>query len=203
MKSQFPLVTVPSRKVLVVDTAAVTAHYLPQMRQDLCVTAVDTWEAAMAVLPRQSPALVITELDLPGGAGEEICRAAKSLAHPATVLVTTSLAERAPSALMAGCDAILLKPFAPNLLYARIGRLLRRSVELRLRGQQQSAKASYLLKQSTLLSKGTNRTWPSTHCPYCQHLGVTSFDHASYRRDWYACLACGKVWMAKRQDDKA
>jgi hypothetical protein len=86
------------------------------------------------------------------------------------------------------------------LLHARIGRLWCRSVELRLRSQHQSAKVAHLIERSALLIAGTNTNWPQTHCPYCQHLGVTSFDHASYRRDWYACLSCTRVWMAKRQE---
>ena len=40
----------------------------------------------------------------------------------------------------------------------------------------------------------------ATHCPYCSNQGVTSFEYASVRRAWYACVACKKVWIAKRQD---
>jgi DNA-binding response OmpR family regulator len=120
---------------------------------------------------------------------------------PSTVLVTTANADRVPDALLSGCDGVLLKPFAPNLLFARVGRMLRaQSVALRLRAHQQFAKSAHLTERSALLTTGTNQVWSSTHCPHCQHDGVTSFDHASHRRDWYACLSCKKVWMAKRQE---
>lgn len=44
------------------------------------------------------------------------------------------------------------------------------------------------------------REWPTTRCAHCDHEGVMSFEYASHRRAWYACLACKKVWMAKRLD---
>ncbi len=189
----------PAPEVLLVDTDVVVAAYLPALREHYRVTMTSTAAAALHVLARTAPALVVTELDLGDGPGEEICRRAKTLATPATVLVTTPTAERVPSAIAAGCDGVLLKPFAPNLLYARIGRLLRsRSVELRLRAQRQYAKSAHLKEQVEMLTARTNREWPNTFCPYCQHRGVTSFEHTSHRRAWYACMACNKVWIARR-----
>jgi DNA-binding response OmpR family regulator len=171
------------------------------LRDQYRVTTASTASAALHYLGRATPSLVITELDLIDGRGEDICTRAKGLETPATVLVLTPAAARVPEALAAGCDGVLLKPFAPNLLYARIGRLLRaRSIELRLRAQRHRLKAAHLGERADLLAARTNRTWPDTHCPYCQHAGVTSFEFASHRRAWYACLECRKVWMAKRQE---
>ena len=188
-------------ELLFVDTDVTAARYLPLLREQFRVTTMPTAAAAVQALGRMAPALVVTELDLSDGPGEEICRRAKALSMPATVLVTTPQAERVPSALAAGCDAVLLKPFAPNLLYARLGRLLRaRSVELRLRAHRQQAKSAHLIEKSDLLAARTNHEWPHTHCPYCQHRGVTSFEYTSHRRSWYACLACNKVWIARRQE---
>ena len=187
-------------ELLFVDTDTIAAGYLPLLREQYRVTTTPTAAAAVQALGRMSPALVVTELDLSDGPGEEICRRAKALTTPATVLVTTPQAERVPSALAAGCDAVLLKPFAPNLLYARLGRLLRsRSIELRLRAHRQQAKSAHLMEKRDLLAARTNREWPNTHCPYCQHRGVMSFEFTSHRRSWYACLACNKVWIARRQ----
>jgi len=129
----------------------------------------------------------------------EICREAKSHPLPPQVLVTTSLTERVPDALAAGCDGVLLKPFAPNLLHARLGRLLRaRSEALKNKARQNRLKAHHLGERSELLLAGTNRVWSNTDCPYCNHSGVTSFEFCSHRRAWYACLKCKKVWIAKR-----
>jgi DNA-binding response OmpR family regulator len=152
---------------------------------------------------RASPAVVVTELALTDGAGVDVCAAAKSLPVPSTVLVTTSDPARVPDALAAGCDGVLLKPFAPNLLIARISRLLRdRSNQLRLQAARSFGKAAHLTERSELRRTGTNREWPNTQCPYCSHSGVTSFDYASMRRAWYACLRCRKVRLAKRPSSR-
>ncbi len=165
------------------------------------VAATGSLDVAKQFLHRHSPALIVTELDVAGADGVEICRAAKSLPLPPPVLVTTSLTERVPDALSAGCDGVLLKPFAPNLLYGRIGRLLRaRSEALRNRARHQHLRSTHLTERSDLLLSGTNRVWPNTHCPYCNHAGATSFEFCSHRRAWYACLGCKKVWIAKRQE---
>jgi DNA-binding response OmpR family regulator len=167
------------------------------------VTMMQTADAALAYLGRNSPTIVATELDLGDGdgSGVDVCRRAKALAVPATVLVMTRQVERVPSALAAGCDGVLLKPFAPNLLHSRLGRLLRaRAVEVQLRAHRQAAKSAHLLERTELLAARTNQVWPTTHCPYCQHLGVTSFDYASHRRAWYACMTCQRVWIAKRRE---
>jgi DNA-binding response OmpR family regulator len=191
----------PPPELLFVDGDTTTATFLPMLRDQYRLTVTATAGAALQALGRTPPALVVMELDLSDGPGEEICRRAKALTTPATVLVTTPQAERVPSALVAGCDAVLLKPFAPNLLYARLGRLLRaRSVELRMRAHRQQAKSLHLKEQGELLAARTNREWSNTHCPYCQHRGVTSFEYTSHRRAWYACLECKKVWIAHRQE---
>jgi hypothetical protein len=52
--------------------------------------------------------------------------------------------------------------------------------------------------RSEALLAGTNRVWPNTHRPYCNHGGVTRFEFCSHRRAWFACLECKKVWIAKR-----
>jgi DNA-binding response OmpR family regulator len=45
-----------------------------------------------------------------------------------SVLVLTESPERGPAALKAGCHGVLLKPFAPNLVAARLGRLVRETL---------------------------------------------------------------------------
>jgi DNA-binding response OmpR family regulator len=187
--------------LLLVDGESDTASYAAMLRGSYRVATTASFDVAKQLLRRHRPALVVTELDLPGADGVEICREAKSLTVPSLVLVTTSNAERVPHALVAGCDGVLLKPFAPNLLYARIGRLVRaRSEALRLRARQEGLKTTHLVDRSNQLLSGTNRVWPNTRCPYCNHGGVTSFEFCSHRRAWYACLECKKVWIAKRQE---
>ena len=198
-----PPPSAPLPEVLLVDREVALRDYTAVPSERYRLTTTRTADAALAHLARSSPTVVATELDLGDGegTGEDVCRRAKALAVPATVLVMTRQVERVPAALVAGCDGVLVKPFAPNLLHARLGRLLRaRAVELQLRTRRQIAKSAHLLKRTELLAARTNQVWPSTHCPYCQHLGVMSFDFASHRRAWYACLACLKVWIAKRRE---
>lgn len=190
----------PLPELLLVDTDVTAGRHLPVLREHYRVAVASTASAALQALTRSAPALVVTELDLRDGPGEDVCRRAKMLPTPATVLVTTPTAERVPRALAAGCDGVLLKPFAPNLLYARIGRLLRaRTLELRLRTSRHGRPA-YVADRADPLAARTNRDWPDTCCPWCQHQGVTSFEHTSHRRSWYACLACQKVWIAPRRE---
>ncbi len=141
---------------------------------------------AVQRLARERPRIVVVDWDAEGFDGAAICRMAATL--PATsVLVTTSTPDRVPAILKAGCQAVLLKPFPRNLLAARLGRLLR---ERPVRG----------LHGARVGESGTNRVWPSTACPHCQTAGATSFDFSSYRRMWYACLACDAVWLGARQE---
>jgi DNA-binding response OmpR family regulator len=204
MQNVIPAAT-SATEVLFVDTDQAAARLVPVIRHESRrVTVAYTRGAALQVLSRATPDLIITELDLSDGPGEDIIRRAKELATPPSILVTTPAVDRIPAALLAGCDGVLLKPFAPNLLSARMGRMLReRSIELRLRAHRQLAKSAHLNERSELLASRTTREWPNTHCPSCQHRGVTSFEHTSHRRSWYACLACSKVWIAARQEEWA
>jgi DNA-binding response OmpR family regulator len=193
----------PLTDLLLVESEDNALRYTSALREKFRVTHVATVDGALRAMERTPPALVVTELSIAGAgsAGTVICRAAKQLSVPATILVTTPEVDQVPDAILAGCDAVLLKPFAPNLLFARVGRLVRsRSTELRYRAVRQRAKSQHLQERSDLLLAGTNQQWPNTHCPYCTHQGVTSFEFTSYRRAWYACLDCKKVWLAKRQE---
>jgi hypothetical protein len=98
----------------------------------------------------------------------------------------------APEILRVGCEAILLEPFAPNLLFARIGRLLR---EFSLSTDELTRRGG---SRRLVRVKGTNVVFPEMACPQCQTRGATSFDFHSYRRAWYACTSCCQVWVGPR-----
>jgi DNA-binding response OmpR family regulator len=198
--SSAPAANVEPDELLLVESEDNALRYVSALREKFHVTHAVSTDAALRAIEGTPPALVVTELAVAGAGGTAICRAAKQLAVPATVLVTTGEVERVPEAIVAGCDAVLLKPFAPNLLFARVGRLVRsRSTELRYRTIRR-AKFEHLRDRPDLLSAGTNQQWPHVPCPACGHRGVTSFEFTSYRRAWYACLACMKVWLAKRPE---
>lgn len=187
-------------ELLIVESEPVATTHATLLRREYRVLATTDVDVAMRYLNKgESPALVVADIDVHGEGAIEICRAAKSLRTPATMLVTVSEPTAVPDALGAGCDAVLLKPFAANLFYARVGRLMRtRDEQLRLRGRQGDVMPERSARVQPLAT--TNRTWLNTACPSCGHRGAVSFEFSSHRRSWYACLACKNVWIAKRQE---
>jgi DNA-binding response OmpR family regulator len=193
-----PLPLPKPEHILLVDTDATAAQYNDAALDDLRIALVSRCDAARSLIVRTAPVAVVTELVLPDGAGTELCRAAKALPRPPAVLVITSDQRLIPDALDAGCDGVLLKPFPPNLLFARLRRLLRaRSDAVRL---GEAARRSPQGSDCAGTRYGTNQYWPDLACPHCDRQGVTSFDFASHRQAWYACLACRTVWSDRRHD---
>jgi DNA-binding response OmpR family regulator len=142
--------------------------------------AATTTADALHVLERTHPRVIAIDWDHADVDGAALCRRARQM-NSASILVVTETPEAVPAALRAGCHAVLLKPFAPNLLAARVGRLSR----------EMSAMTA---------PPGTNRVWADTHCPACDAGNAVSFEFFSYRRMWYACLACDHVWLGPRQE---
>ena len=177
------------------------ADLLESLRSRFEVTEARSQTTAIRMLDVVHPAIVITELVLPEGGGLEICRAAKRKLVPPMVLVTTGEVEAAPSAILAGCDGVLLKPYAPNLLHSRLGRLLRdRAHHLQQRASLQNEKFAHLkIRLQPAASTGTNRVWSGKECPACRTGGAVSFDAAAHRRFWFACLHCRHVWLARSE----
>ena len=169
-----------SADVLLVGSEATTAKLAPILRGTYRVVVSSSLGNARAVLERDSVDVIVTDIDLPDGMA--VCREAKRFPKSPAVLVITDQVECVPDALEARCDGVLLKPFAPNLLVARIGRLIRAR------------------RSPSHTPDGTNHFWPMTACPECDTQGVTSFEFASHRRAWYACGKCKKVWLGKRQE---
>jgi len=149
---------------------------------------VHTTNEALRLIETARPRVVAIDWDVPEIDGAQVCGAVRKFPH-AGVLVTMASPQSAPAALKAGCHAILLKPFAPNLAAARIGRLSR-----------ELPSGSAGLRAAHSLYCGTNRVWSETRCPECESPSATSFEFYSYRRMWYACLACDAVWLGPRQE---
>ena len=176
-------------------------EYVPRLREHFEVTTAASEEQALRALRCAPPTLIITELALAQGDGLSICRQAKAMASAPSVLVVTSIVERAADALIAQCDGILLKPFAPSLLYNRIGRLLRqRAKPVRETAMWQRAEAAYLVERAHDVIMGTNIAWSDVCCPSCGHSGAVSFDAVDRRRMWFACMPCREVWLGPRRE---
>ena len=149
-----------------------------------------TTGSALEQIAALRPSLLIVDLDHTVCDGLRVCGSARDVPST-TTLVTTANPERVPAALKAGCHAVLLKPFAPNLLAARIGRLMReRQQQMRMRSLHVNINGS----------DGTNRVWDAVECPNCHTAGATSFEFHSHRRMWFACLACSSVWLGPRRE---
>jgi len=188
------------QEILVLEGGSIGAKHAAALRRDYHVVMMPELAVAKQYLSKTAPALVIADIDAQGDGGIGICHAAKSLKTPATVLMTASEATSVPDVLAAGCDGILLKPFADNLLYARIGRLLRtRGEQLQARARRGDGASGFSDRPEAPLAT-TNRAWPGTACPSCDHGGAVSFEFSSHRRSWYACSACKRVWLGKRQE---
>ncbi|MFL5625113.1 MAG: response regulator transcription factor [Ktedonobacteraceae bacterium] len=85
-------------------------------------------EAALAIVRKKSPDLVILDLMLPGMDGLEVCRRLRNVHDTMAVLMLTArdtVADRV-TGLETGADDYLVKPFALEELLARVKALLRR-----------------------------------------------------------------------------
>src|SRR5215203_6891492 len=87
-------------------------------------------QAAVEAFERESPALVILDVNLPRLSGLEVCRRIRNQSKvPIMMLTVRSGEEDQVQALDLGADDYLTKPFSPRTLLARVRALLRRAGE--------------------------------------------------------------------------
>lgn len=153
------------------------------------VTARSNAELA-ALIVRERPEAVVIDADLPGLDACAACAAARPQ-KGVRVLIAVSTPAQVPPLIKAGCHAILLKPFAPNLLAGRLGRLMR---------DRPHVSRGFETQKGQSRSEGTNRAWETVTCPRCNEPNAVGFDFTSHRRMWFACLACDQVWIGNRQE---
>jgi DNA-binding response OmpR family regulator len=91
--------------------------------------------AALEAFERESPALVILDVNLPRLSGLEVCRRIRAASRtpasgvPIMMLTVKNAEEDQVQALDLGADDYLTKPFSPRTLLARVRALLRRAGE--------------------------------------------------------------------------
>jgi CheY-like chemotaxis protein len=151
--------------------------------------AARTTTEALRLIERWRPRLIAVDWDLAEFDHAAIFGAARQIT-PIGILAVMAEPDRAPSALKAGCHAVLLKPITVNLIAARLGRLCR----------EMPAAAAASRLGASLPQWGTNRTWPDEHCPKCKEGNAVCFEYSSHRRSWYACLACEHAWLGPRRE---
>jgi DNA-binding response OmpR family regulator len=176
-----------SRPPLIVAVAAQDLERFPAAAY--ARFAARTTTEAVRLIERSRPRVIAVDWDLDEFDHSIICGAARQAA-PVGILALIAEPTSAPSALKAGCHAILLKPITVNLVAARLGRLCR----------EMPAAAAASRLGASLQQWGTNRIWPEVHCPKCNEANAVCFEYSSHRRSWYACLGCEHVWLGARRE---
>lgn len=118
-----------SRQILIVeddeDTAEVVCTLLESAGYN--AVAVDRGEAALYEISASSPDLVLLDLNLPDIHGLEILKQVRTQSFLPMIVLSAFGKERDKvTALEAGADDYMAKPFSPEELVARIAALLRR-----------------------------------------------------------------------------
>ena len=111
------------RSVLIVDDDPDIVSFLEEVIEVAGFTSVATsGAAALAIAHEQQPALILLDLQMPGMAGDEICRRLKR--DPATaaipVIMMSALDRLTATASQVPADDRLPKPFALAQLLERI-----------------------------------------------------------------------------------
>jgi CheY-like chemotaxis protein len=187
-------------ELLLLDPDPLVKTHVSRLAHFFRVTAATSVGSAVEYLRRtpRTCQFVISDVRVNGEDTFDVFRAAKAVSLAPTILVTTADVERVPDALLSGGDAVLLKPFAPNLLFSRLGRLKQERATMLARSRTLASQKEHLLRERTtaaLVGK-LGIPLPYDHCPHCNAAPITSFDFVSHRRAWYACLSCKKVWIA-------
>lgn len=118
--------------VLIVEDIATEAFTLRKVleRADYQVTLATTGQEALRLLAMREFRLVITDIDMPGMDGYEMCLAIKDSLRTRTVPVILLTTLSSPANILQGlkskADYYLTKPYTPSLLLARVQTLLER-----------------------------------------------------------------------------
>lgn len=118
------------RRILVVDDEAQILRVLRQIltAQGYALRTAEDGESAFQIYKDWQPALVLTDLQMEGVNGLELCRRIRSTSDvPIIVLSVRNEEESIVEALDAGADDYVTKPFGTNELLARLRSAFRRA----------------------------------------------------------------------------
>ncbi|MCS7072252.1 MAG: response regulator transcription factor [Anaerolinea sp.] len=125
-----PPETAPLREILIVEDEADTAEVLSISLETAGFTPIVAQDgsAALRLLQTRSPYLLLLDLRLPDMHGLDVLRFAREQSANLPLIVISGYSEQTDrvTALNAGADDFLTKPFSLEVLLARIHALLRR-----------------------------------------------------------------------------
>ncbi|MHC4472009.1 MAG: sigma-54-dependent transcriptional regulator, partial [Planctomycetota bacterium] len=148
-------------RVLVVDDEPKIRQLLQRLleREGYRVSTAGDGAAALEEILRERPALVITDLKMPGMDGVELLKRARSIDPDLPVVLITAYAsmETAVEALREGVDDYITKPFSINEMKKVVGRILTNRTlaaeNARLLGELRIANAELLQHRQRLTVK--------------------------------------------------
>ncbi|MBQ5972971.1 MAG: response regulator transcription factor [Oscillospiraceae bacterium] len=116
-----------TRILLVEDSGAIVLSLTDFLRgEGFSVTAVPGQAAAEAALARNETDLLLVDLRLADGRGQDVCAAAREQDLPVIILTAADDEASVVSCLDMGADDYITKPFRPRELVSRIRSVLRR-----------------------------------------------------------------------------
>jgi len=122
--------TLPKTSVLVVDDdprMLTMASRTLELEGYRLLTAA-SGEAALEILGKETPALMLLDIMMPGIDGFTVCRQVREFSQMPIIMVTArSSSQEKVAGLEAGADDYVVKPFSAQELVARVGALLRRA----------------------------------------------------------------------------
>ncbi len=120
----------PNELILLVDDepSIIQLARMYLEREGFRIQSVNDGEAALDLVSREHPALVVLDVMLPKLDGFEVCRRLRASNSPTAILMLTARDEDIDKiiGLELGADDYLTKPFNPRELVARVKAILRR-----------------------------------------------------------------------------
>lgn len=110
-----------------IDIAGMVKEYLEQ--KDMKVSVYHTAAEIKQALERHTASVVLLDWNMPDGRGDGLCRWIRSHWKELPIIFLTVRGDSADivSGFQSGADDYVVKPFAPEVLYARIMEVLRRA----------------------------------------------------------------------------
>jgi CheY-like chemotaxis protein len=96
-------------------------------RAGIQVLEAENGSAALRIAKTTTPDFIVTDIEMPGGDGLELCRTLRGdpVLHGVRIVVVSGMAStQGAAAVAAGCNAVLEKPCTPSVLVATIKHLL-------------------------------------------------------------------------------